>query len=150
MEPSDCFFVFCSAFWDSDSHFPFPFRQATMSCTSVGRTSTVPPQKRRPCRFPPLHHPTLTLNRRKFLSTVELALPLPHTHTLSPQEGLTPKEICDKYHAIHRDVYNWFQIKFDLFGRTSTPQFASTHPQYSPFFSLILLFVSEIFLWMIE
>ncbi|RZC83481.1 hypothetical protein C5167_046271 [Papaver somniferum] len=28
----------------------------------------------------------------------------------------------DKDHAIHRDVYNWFDISFDEFGRTSSPQ----------------------------
>ncbi|CAL9215278.1 unnamed protein product [Arabidopsis halleri] len=31
-------------------------------------------------------------------------------------------EICDKYHAIHKEVYDWFDISFDKFGRTSTPQ----------------------------
>lgn len=37
------------------------------------------------------------------------------------QEGLTPMEICDKFHAIHAQVYEWFGISFDIFGRTSTP-----------------------------
>jgi len=36
-------------------------------------------------------------------------------------EGLTPRQICDKYHAIHSDVYKWFDISFDHFGRTTTP-----------------------------
>lgn len=27
-----------------------------------------------------------------------------------------------RYHAIHRDVYKWFDISFDKFGRTSSPQ----------------------------
>ncbi|XP_023747762.1 methionine--tRNA ligase, cytoplasmic [Lactuca sativa] len=44
------------------------------------------------------------------------------TETKALQENCTPKEICDRYHAIHRDVYNWFNISFDEFGRTSTPQ----------------------------
>lgn len=35
-------------------------------------------------------------------------------------EGVTPKQICDKYHAIHSDVYKWFDISFDHFGRTTT------------------------------
>jgi len=30
---------------------------------------------------------------------------------------LTPKEICDKYFAIHKQVYEWFDISFDHFGR---------------------------------
>lgn len=38
------------------------------------------------------------------------------------QEKLTPQEICDKYHEIHKNVYNWFGISFDKFGRTSTRQ----------------------------
>lgn len=27
-----------------------------------------------------------------------------------------------RYHAIHKEVYDWFNISFDEFGRTSTPQ----------------------------
>lgn len=27
-----------------------------------------------------------------------------------------------RYHAIHKEVYKWFDINFDEFGRTSTPQ----------------------------
>jgi len=42
------------------------------------------------------------------------------TETKAQQEGLTPREICDKYNAIHRQVYEWFDISFDHFGRTST------------------------------
>ncbi|MEW6721817.1 MAG: methionine--tRNA ligase [Candidatus Micrarchaeota archaeon] len=36
------------------------------------------------------------------------------------EEKVSPKEICDKYHKIHSDIYGWFGIKFDIFGRTST------------------------------
>ncbi|MBU0533073.1 methionine--tRNA ligase [Candidatus Micrarchaeota archaeon] len=36
------------------------------------------------------------------------------------EEGVTPREICDKYYKIHKDIYEWFGIKFDIFGRTST------------------------------
>ncbi|KAJ5097205.1 hypothetical protein N7456_007926 [Penicillium angulare] len=35
-------------------------------------------------------------------------------------ENCTPQELCDKYHAIHSDVYKWFNISFDTFGRTTT------------------------------
>lgn len=35
--------------------------------------------------------------------------------------GLTPREVCDKYHALHKEIYDWFNISFDVFGRTSTP-----------------------------
>ena len=46
------------------------------------------------------------------------------TENKAREEGLTPKEICDKYHAIHRDVYKAFNISFDYFGRTSIPEHA--------------------------
>ena len=42
------------------------------------------------------------------------------SETRALQEGLTPRELCDRYHAIHRDIYTWFEIDFDHFGRTST------------------------------
>lgn len=44
------------------------------------------------------------------------------TETKAMEENCSPKEICDKYHAIHKQVYEWFNISFDEFGRTSTPQ----------------------------
>ena len=36
------------------------------------------------------------------------------------QENLTPKQICDKYNQKHKEIYEWFDIDFDYFGRTST------------------------------
>ena len=33
--------------------------------------------------------------------------------------GLTPQQICDKYYKVHKDIYEWFDIEFDIFGRTS-------------------------------
>ena len=44
------------------------------------------------------------------------------TETKAAQEGLTPQEICNKYNKIHSDVYKWFNIGFDYFGRTTTEQ----------------------------
>uniref|UniRef100_A0A2A4K7Y8 Methionine--tRNA ligase, cytoplasmic n=1 Tax=Heliothis virescens TaxID=7102 RepID=A0A2A4K7Y8_HELVI len=44
------------------------------------------------------------------------------TETKALEEGITPREICDKYFDIHNSVYRWFNIGFDYFGRTSTPQ----------------------------
>ncbi|EXB99119.1 putative methionine--tRNA ligase [Morus notabilis] len=44
------------------------------------------------------------------------------TETKAMEENSTPQQICDKYHAIHKQVYDWFNISFDEFGRTSTPQ----------------------------
>ncbi len=42
------------------------------------------------------------------------------TETRALKEGVTPRQLCDHYHAIHRDIYEWFTISFDYFGRTST------------------------------
>eukprot|EP00794_Sanderia_malayensis_P003231 gene3231-3711_t len=44
------------------------------------------------------------------------------TETKAIEEGMTPQQICDKYHKIHADIYEWFNIRFDLFGRTTTEQ----------------------------
>jgi len=44
------------------------------------------------------------------------------TETKAMEEHCTPQQICDKYHAIHKEIYEWFDISFDKFGRTSTPQ----------------------------
>ncbi len=44
------------------------------------------------------------------------------TETRALEEGKTPRELCDYYYGIHRDIYEWFNICFDKFGRTSTPQ----------------------------
>lgn len=42
------------------------------------------------------------------------------TETRAQADNMTPREICNKYHAIHRQVYEWFDVHFDMFGRTST------------------------------
>jgi methionyl-tRNA synthetase len=44
------------------------------------------------------------------------------TETKALEEGITPRELCDRYYAIHTDIYNWFNIDFDKWGRTSTPE----------------------------
>jgi len=36
------------------------------------------------------------------------------------EEKTTPLEVCNKYHKLHCQVYDWFDIDFDYFGRTST------------------------------
>ena len=43
------------------------------------------------------------------------------TETKALEEGISPRELCDRYHTIHADIYNWFKIDFDHFGRTSAP-----------------------------
>ena len=44
------------------------------------------------------------------------------TETKALETGQTPKELCDEYHKKHKDVYDWFEIGFDYFGRTTTEQ----------------------------
>ncbi len=44
------------------------------------------------------------------------------SETRALQEGVSPRELCDHYHKIHEDIYKWFNISFDYFGRTSTPK----------------------------
>ena len=44
------------------------------------------------------------------------------SETRALQEGVTPRELCDRYHKIHSEIYKWFNISFDYFGRTSTPK----------------------------
>lgn len=42
------------------------------------------------------------------------------TENKALDEKLTPQQICDKYYKIHSDIYDWFKLSFDKFGRTST------------------------------
>jgi len=44
------------------------------------------------------------------------------TETRALEEGITPQELCDRYYQVHSEVYKWFNIAFDSFGRTSTPK----------------------------
>lgn len=44
------------------------------------------------------------------------------TETKAQEEGITPADLCSKFHAIHRQVYEWFEIDFDKFGRTSSAE----------------------------
>eukprot|EP00108_Taenia_solium_P006803 TsM_000773500 transcript=TsM_000773500 gene=TsM_000773500 len=43
------------------------------------------------------------------------------TEARAQAEGLTPQQLTDKYHKLHCQIYDWFDIHFDYFGRTSTP-----------------------------
>lgn len=44
------------------------------------------------------------------------------TETRALMEGVSPRELCDRYHKIHKEIYDWFNVSFDYFGRTSTPK----------------------------
>ncbi len=43
------------------------------------------------------------------------------SETKALMEGISPKELCDRYYTIHKEIYEWFEIDFDYFGRTSAP-----------------------------
>ena len=34
--------------------------------------------------------------------------------------GVTEKELVDKMHLLHKKIYDWFEISYDIFGRTSS------------------------------
>jgi len=44
------------------------------------------------------------------------------TETKAAEEGVTPAELCARFHDLHKGIYEWFGIAFDKFGRTSTPR----------------------------
>jgi len=41
------------------------------------------------------------------------------SETKAIEQKKTPKEICDEFHQIHANIYSWFNIDFDEFGRTT-------------------------------
>jgi methionyl-tRNA synthetase len=44
------------------------------------------------------------------------------TETKALEEGVSPLELCTKFHELHTAVYEWFEIGFDKWGRTSTAE----------------------------
>lgn len=44
------------------------------------------------------------------------------TETKALEEGKSPRELCDYYFEQHREIYEWFDINFDKFGRTSNEE----------------------------
>uniref|UniRef100_A0A0K0ERC7 Methionine--tRNA ligase, cytoplasmic n=1 Tax=Strongyloides stercoralis TaxID=6248 RepID=A0A0K0ERC7_STRER len=58
------------------------------------------------------------------------------TEVKALQEKMSPNEICSKYYEIHKKIYDWFNIKFDSFGRTSTEmQTQVTHEIFNKLYS---------------
>lgn len=43
--------------------------------------------------------------------------------------GISCKELCDKNYNVHKEVYDWFLIDFDCYGRTSQPNGDPADPQ---------------------
>ncbi|RLG59601.1 MAG: hypothetical protein DRN95_01720 [Candidatus Hydrothermarchaeota archaeon] len=44
--------------------------------------------------------------------------------------GVTPKELCDKYYEVHREIYSWLDISYDNFSRTSLPEHHKTTREF--------------------
>ncbi len=38
------------------------------------------------------------------------------------EEKVTPRQLVDKYFAIHKSIYDWFQTSYDCLGRTSSKE----------------------------
>jgi methionyl-tRNA synthetase len=36
------------------------------------------------------------------------------TETQARKEKISPKELCDKYHALHAETYKWFEIGYEF------------------------------------
>ncbi|KAJ3342538.1 hypothetical protein HDU93_001924 [Gonapodya sp. JEL0774] len=43
------------------------------------------------------------------------------TETRALEEKVSEEELCAKYRALHKQTYDWFNIDFDFFGKTTTP-----------------------------
>lgn len=44
------------------------------------------------------------------------------TETKALQEKKSPRELCDYYYNLHKEIYEWFNISTDKFGRTSNEE----------------------------
>ncbi|MDI6654911.1 MAG: methionine--tRNA ligase [Candidatus Hydrothermarchaeota archaeon] len=40
--------------------------------------------------------------------------------------GIKPKELCERYYAVHKEIYDWLDISYDNFYRTSLPEHHET------------------------
>lgn len=46
------------------------------------------------------------------------------------KQNVPPKQLVDKYYAIHKSIYEWFNISYDNFSRTSLPVHHETVQQF--------------------
>lgn len=42
------------------------------------------------------------------------------TETQALKEGITPRQLCDKYHVLHKETYQWFDIGYASFDQVFT------------------------------
>jgi methionyl-tRNA synthetase len=48
------------------------------------------------------------------------------TEVAALELGITPKELTDVLYKVHKDIYDWFEISYDNFSRTSSPTHRKT------------------------
>ncbi|MDP6612708.1 MAG: methionine--tRNA ligase, partial [Candidatus Hydrothermarchaeota archaeon] len=41
------------------------------------------------------------------------------TEVVAAKLGVKPRELCDKYYVVHKEIYDWLDISYDNFSRTS-------------------------------
>ena len=90
--------------------------EAITHSTSVVLMSMVQPLRQRPSKKD-LHHQRYCSSVCDFITTSNYSTNADFCPPPPP-----PPQICSKYYAIHDKIYKWFNIQFDVFGRTSTPQ----------------------------
>ncbi|VEL21459.1 unnamed protein product [Protopolystoma xenopodis] len=56
------------------------------------------------------------------------------TEAKAQLEGCSPREISDRFNILHKSIYDWFEIDFEYFGRTSTPK----HTEYIFLINILL------------
>jgi methionyl-tRNA synthetase len=56
---------------------------------------------------------------------------------------MTCEQICAKYYKEHKKVYDWFNIEFDYFGRTSTPLQTKLKSEFSIRIIIIIIFYNK-------
>ena len=44
------------------------------------------------------------------------------TEVKAMEEGLTPRQICEKYFELQKGIYDWFECSFDCFGGSSSKE----------------------------
>ncbi len=52
------------------------------------------------------------------------------TEVAALELGKTPKELTDVLYRVHKDIYDWFEISYDNFSRTSSPTHRETTQEF--------------------
>jgi methionyl-tRNA synthetase len=52
------------------------------------------------------------------------------TEVAALELGVSPKELTDALYRVHRDIYSWFEISYDIFSRTSSPTHHRTTQEF--------------------